>query len=50
MRAALKNTYRYPMMLFFPNFYKRTINDPYTRKLATGVTIASLECFAVTPM
>lgn len=38
------------MMLFFPHFYSRTIKDRYTRKLATGVTIASLECFAITPM
>ena len=50
MRAALKNTYRYPMMLFFPTFYQKTIPDKYKRKLATGVTIAALECFAITPM
>jgi hypothetical protein len=49
-RAALKNTYRYPMMIFFPDFYAWLIPDKYYRKLATGITIASLECFAITPM
>jgi len=38
------------MMLFFPKFYEKTIKDRYARKLATGITIASLECYAITPM
>ena len=49
-RAAIKSTYRFPMMMFFPNFYSNFITDKYRRKLASGLTIAALECLIISPL
>ena len=50
MRDALKSSYRYPMMLFFPNFYSRFTQDRYHKKLLSGLTIAALESLIISPL
>ena len=49
-RAAIKSSYRYPMMMFFPNFYGAFIQDKYQNKLISGFTIATLECLIISPL
>ena len=49
-RAAIKSSYRFPMMMFFPNFYGNFINDKYQKKLVSGLTIAALGCLIISPL
>ena len=56
MRLAGKQMYRWPMMLGFPPFFKETLPKdfrtkyPSSIKIATGLTIASLETFVICPL
>lgn len=55
-RMVLKQAYRFPMMAIFPAFYNKQLPDdikkkiPYIEKIMTGVTIASLESFIISPL
>lgn len=56
-RRAVKQTYRWPMMLFFPNFYKdRVLSDriqkqyPRLPKILTGLSIANFEILVINPL
>ncbi|CAF3700759.1 unnamed protein product [Rotaria sp. Silwood1] len=55
-RRAIKQTYRWPMMLFFPNFYRDHIlsdrilqNYPHLPKILTGLSIANFEILVINP-
>lgn len=56
VRLAVKQVYRYPMMLAFPNFFRETIpkdlqkNNPDMVPIFTALSIASFETFIVTPL
>lgn len=56
IRAASKQTYRYPMMILFPPMYETLIPDDsghnrkYLRKIATGLTIANAEVLFINPL
>lgn len=55
-RVAIKQAYRWPMMLFFPWLYGTLLPSnlikaaPFANKALTGVTIASLEAFIICPL
>ena len=56
-RRAVKQTYRWPMMLFFPSFYRdRLLPSPiqqrYPRlpKILTGLSIANFEILVINPL
>jgi hypothetical protein len=56
-RRAVKQTYRWPMMLFFPNFYREHIlsehiQQKYPRlpKILTGLSIANFEIVVINPL
>jgi len=49
-RAAIKNSYRYPMMLVFHNAYGKVTQNNYRKKLFTGITIAALETNIIAPL
>lgn len=56
-RRAIKQTYRWPMMLFFPNFYRnhvlsKHIQTQYPRlpKILTGLSIANFEILVINPL
>jgi hypothetical protein len=56
-RRAVKQTYRWPMMLFFPNFYRNhvlsdRIQQRYPRlpKILTGLSIANFEILVINPL
>ena len=49
-RAAIKNSYRYPMMLVFHNSYSKVTDNNYRKKLFTGITIAALETNIIAPL
>ncbi|CAF2972002.1 unnamed protein product [Rotaria sp. Silwood2] len=55
-RRAIKQTYRWPMMLFFPSFYRDHIltdriyqNYPHLPKILTGLSIANFEILVISP-
>ncbi|CAF5086654.1 unnamed protein product [Rotaria sp. Silwood1] len=55
-RRAIKQTYRWPMMLFFPSFYRDHIlsdrilqNYPHLPKILTGLSIANFEILVINP-
>jgi len=56
IRAASKNAYRWPLQFALPNFYSNLFGDeiernyPGLKKLVTGLTIASLEAFIISPL
>lgn len=56
VRLAGKQSYRYPMMLSFPGFFKEHLPVKFQQKYtdavptATGLTIASFETFFVCPL
>ena len=57
IRRAVKQTYRWPMMLFFPNFYRdhvlsNRIQKQYPRlpKILTGLSIANFEIVVINPL
>jgi len=56
-RRAVKQLYRWPMMLFFPNFYReyvlpKHIQQKYPRlpKILTGLLIANFEITVINPL
>ena len=56
-RRAVKQTYRWPMMLFFPNFYRNHVlsdriqqNYPRLPKILTGLSIANFEILVINPL
>ncbi|CAF1155144.1 unnamed protein product [Rotaria magnacalcarata] len=56
-RRAVKQTYRWPMMLFFPNFYRDHVlsvrvyqNYPRLPKILTGLSIANFEILVINPL
>ncbi|CAF4382879.1 unnamed protein product [Rotaria sp. Silwood2] len=56
-RRAIKQTYRWPMMLFFPSFYRNyvlpdRIQQQYPRlpKILTGMSIANFEILVINPL
>lgn len=56
-RRAIKQTYRWPMMLFFPNFYRDHVlldsiqkNYPRLPKILTGLSIANFEILVINPL
>lgn len=56
-RRAIKQIYRWPMMLFFPNFYREHIlsdriqqNYPRLPKILTGLSIANFEIIVINPL
>ena len=56
-RRAVKQAYRWPMMLFFPNFYRDHVlsariqkNYPYLPKILTGLSIANFEILVINPL
>ncbi|CAF1570176.1 unnamed protein product [Adineta ricciae] len=56
-RRAIKQTYRWPMMLFFPNSYRNhilpsRIQQRYPRlpKILTGLSIANFEILIINPL
>lgn len=55
VRMISKEVYRCPLITFLPTFYKQSLfrdNDDYKilQKGLTGVSIASIEVFAITPL
>lgn len=56
IRVTSKHFYRWPLMLFFPNFYQRNIPKKYSNrfsglnKILTGLTIANIEIFIHCPL
>jgi len=56
VRLALKQSYRYPMMLGLSPFFKRTISEPLQKqyptipKIATAFTIANFEVGIICPL
>jgi hypothetical protein len=52
IRVSIKQTYRWPMMLYFPHLYKK--NLPYKSegfvKILTGLTIANIEVLIICPL
>jgi len=56
IRVAFKNFYRWPMMLYFPHFFDRSIPDrlvhlfPGLTKILTGLVIANIETFIICPL
>lgn len=56
VRVVVKQAYRWPMMIFFPNFYMKLFPQSWTarfkglHKISTGVTIATIETFFVCPI
>jgi hypothetical protein len=56
IRVAFKNFYRWPMMLYFPHLFDRSIPDrlvhlfPGLTKILTGLAIANIETFIVCPL
>ncbi len=56
VRVSFKQVYRWPLMVFFPNFYEKklpkVLKEKYKAipKLLTGLTIANLEIFVITPL
>jgi hypothetical protein len=52
IRVSIKQLYRWPMMLYFPKFYKKY--SPYNTdgfaKVLTGLTIANIEIFIICPL
>ncbi len=55
-RMVIKQSYRFPMMVSFPEFYSTRLpegvkkNLPHAEDALTGVTIASLESGVITPL
>ncbi len=54
-RMVSKEVYRCPLLSFFPTFYKQTVfagSDDYKilQKGLTGLSIATIEVFAITPL
>lgn len=53
-RVALKQAYRWPLMLGLPSFFQNNLFDkqdhPVLQKSLTGLTIASIESVIVTPL
>ncbi|CAF1083440.1 unnamed protein product [Rotaria sordida] len=56
-RRAVKQMYRWPMMLFFPNFYRDHVlstriqqNYPRLPKVLTGLSIANFEILVINPL
>ena len=54
-RCLLKNTYRYPLMVGLPNFYKEILpqsiqNDKKILKLLTGISIGGIEAGLLCPI
>lgn len=49
LRVALKSFYRFPLILFFPNFYGSVLTEKYHCIVATGLSIASAEALIITP-
>lgn len=57
IRQTSKNLYRWPLMLFFPKFFKK-INDIFFNsynsdgfcKIQTGLAIANIETFLISPL
>lgn len=53
-RVAIKQTYRYPMMIGLPHVYKdmffKDKENTVAQKGITSLTIASFECFVLTPL
>ncbi len=50
IRVVLKQSYRYPLMLLVPLIYGAFIKSVMWLSLLTGVTIAVLEVFLITPL
>lgn len=56
MRVMIKQAYRWPMMMVFPQFFKEHLPEklqvqyPASAKLATAVSIANLETFIICPL
>lgn len=56
IRVTIKQAYRWPMMIFFPNFFTRLYPKSLTQrfkgihKISAGITIASIETFFVCPI
>ena len=54
-RCLLKNTYRYPLMVGLPNFYKDVLpknvqDNKQVLKLLTGLSIGLLESIILCPV
>ena len=54
-RCLLKNTYRYPLMVGLPNFYKEVLprsmqDNKQVLKLFTGLSIGLLESIILCPV
>ncbi|HSX19865.1 MAG TPA: MC/SLC25 family protein [Gammaproteobacteria bacterium] len=53
-RVAVKQAYRYPMMIGLPHFYQSTLwkgnENSVASKALTSLTIASFECLILTPL
>lgn len=51
-RMALKQAYRWPLMIFMPELYKKIIPEEkeHMSQLATGLTIANFETFVICPL
>jgi hypothetical protein len=52
VRVAIKQFYRWPMMLYFPKFYRSYLPGGYDGlvKVLTGLTIANIEIFIICPL
>lgn len=55
-RLALKQSYRWPMMVGFPKFFKKNISEDLQKKfpssveISTGLSIATFESFIICPL
>lgn len=56
LRVSLKNLYRWPMVISFPNFFRAVIPKrltdryPGVNKILTGLSIAGIESFIICPL
>ena len=51
IRVSIKQIYRWPMMIFFPRFFKKYFGDNASlNKILTGITIANIEILIICPL
>jgi hypothetical protein len=51
VRVSIKQIYRWPMMIFFPRFFKKHFGENAVfNKILTGLVIANIEIFIICPL